>query len=183
MNLPNKLSIVRVLCVPLIVFFMMMPDRTFQWIALVLFLLASLTDYLDGHIARKQGLITDFGRFIDPIADKLLVLSTMIMQVYQGFLPPWAVVIILARELSVDGLRLIAVTNNTVIAASKLGKIKTVSQMLLIIWIMVFQQSVFTHWSGLILFLFAVFMTLLSGVDYFRKTRHSFILPDLFFCE
>lgn len=144
MNLPNKLSILRVLSIPVIVTFMMIQDRTCQWIALALFILASFTDYLDGHIARKHGLITDFGRFIDPIADKLLVLSTMIMLIYQGFLPPWAVIIILARELSVDGLRLIAVTKKTVIAASPLGKIKTVTQMILIIWTMV-ERIVFQH--------------------------------------
>ncbi len=169
MNLPNKLSILRVLSIPVIVTFMMIQDRTCQWIALALFILASFTDYLDGHIARKHGLITDFGRFIDPIADKLLVLSTMIMLIYQGFLPPWAVIIILARELSVDGLRLIAVTKKIVIAASPLGKIKTVTQMILIIWTMALQRSVYSHWTGLVLLILAVFMTLLSGVDYFRK--------------
>ncbi len=174
MNLPNKLSIIRMLCIPVIVALMMIQDRTCQWIALVVFLLASLTDYLDGHIARKYNLVTDFGRFIDPIADKLLVLSTLIMLVYQGFFPPWAVVIILSRELSVDGLRLIAATKHTVIAAGPLGKIKTVSQMILIIWIMSLQRSVFSHWTGIVLLVIAVGMTLISGVDYFRRNSSVF---------
>jgi len=174
LNLPNKLSILRVLCIPVIVVLMMNPDRSCQWAALIFFVMASLTDFLDGHIARKRGLVTDFGRFIDPIADKLLVLSTMIMLIYQGFLPPWAVIIILARELSVDGLRLIAVTKNTVIAASPLGKMKTVSQMLLIICIMILQRPAFSHWAGSILLILAVVMTLISGVDYFRRNIYVF---------
>ena len=174
MNLPNKLSIIRMLCIPVIVVLMMVQDRTCQWIALIVFLLASLTDYLDGHIARKYNLVTDFGRFIDPIADKLLVLSTLIMLVYQGFFPPWAVVIILSRELSVDGLRLIAATKHTVIAAGPLGKIKTVSQMILIVWIMSLQRSVFSHWTGIVLLVIAVGMTLISGVDYFRRNSSVF---------
>ena len=95
MNLPNKLSVLRVLCVPFIVVLMMIPDRDWQWASLGLFVLASFTDYLDGHIARKHHLITDFGKFIDPVADKLLVLSTLIMLIYRGVMPAWAVVVIL----------------------------------------------------------------------------------------
>lgn len=174
MNLPNKLSILRVLCIPLIVVVMLVPDRNWQWAALALFVLASVTDFLDGYIARKHHLITDFGKFIDPVADKLLVLSTLIMLVYQSFMPAWAVVIILARELSVDGLRLIAVTKGKVIAAGPLGKIKTTLQMFLIIWMLALQQSVFSHWTGITLFALALGMTLLSGIDYFYRNRSIF---------
>lgn len=174
MNLPNKLTFLRVALIPLIVLMLSLTPEWCRWTALGLFVIASLTDYLDGHIARKYNLVTDFGRFIDPIADKLLVLSTLIMLVYQGFFPPWAVVIILSRELSVDGLRLIAATKHTVIAAGPLGKIKTVSQMILIIWIMSLQRSVFSHWTGIVLLVIAVGMTLISGVDYFRRNSSVF---------
>ena len=133
MNLPNKLSILRVCCIPLLVLLMYLTPAWCHWAALAVFLFASWTDYLDGHIARKQKIITDFGKFIDPVADKLLVLSTLIMLIYRGFMPAWAVVVILTRELCVDGLRLIAVTKGKVIAAGPLGKIKTVLQMFMII--------------------------------------------------
>ena len=174
MNLPNKLSILRVLCIPLIVIVMLIPDRDWQWAALGLFVIASFTDFLDGYIARKYQLVTDFGKFIDPVADKLLVLSTMIMLIDRGLIPAWAVVIVLARELSVDGLRLIAVTKGKVIAAGPLGKIKTILQMIMIIWALTLQQPVLFHWSGLILFISAVGMTLISGVDYFIRNRSVF---------
>ena len=174
MNLPNKLSILRVLCIPLIVIVMLIPDRDWQWAALGLFVLASFTDFLDGHIARKYQLITDFGKFIDPVADKLLVLSTMIMLIHRELMPAWAVVIVLARELSVDGLRLIAVTKGKVIAAGPLGKIKTTLQMLMIIWTLSLQQHVFSHWTGITLFILAIGMTLVSGVDYFIRNHTVF---------
>ena len=174
MNLPNKLSILRVLCIPLIVIIMLIPDRNWQWAALALFVLASFTDFLDGHIARKYQLITDFGKFIDPVADKLLVLSTLIMLIHRGLMPAWAVVIVLARELSVDGLRLIAVTKGKVIAAGPLGKIKTTLQMCMIIWILALQLHVFSHWTGITLFVLAIGMTLVSGVDYFVRNHNVF---------
>jgi len=173
-NLPNKLSILRVLCIPLIVIIMLIPDRNWQWAALALFVLASFTDFLDGHIARKYQLITDFGKFIDPVADKLLVLSTLIMLIHRGLMPAWAVVIVLARELSVDGLRLIAVTKGKVIAAGPLGKIKTTLQMCMIIWILALQLHVFSHWTGITLFVLAIGMTLVSGVDYFVRNHNVF---------
>ena len=174
MNLPNKLSILRVLCIPVIVVLMLMPERDWQWVALALFLLASFTDYLDGHIARKHGLVTDFGKFIDPVADKLLVLSTLIMLIHRNLMPAWAVVVVLTRELCVDGLRLIAATKGKVIAAGPLGKIKTVTQMILITWSLALQLPVTSHWSGIVLLAVAVGMTLISGVDYFRRNLSVF---------
>ena len=174
MNLPNKLSILRVLCVPVIVVLMLLEGREWQWAALAVFLLASFTDYLDGHLARKHQLITDFGKFIDPVADKLLVLSTLIMLIHRDLMPAWAVVIVLTRELCVDGLRLIAATKGKVIAAGPLGKIKTVTQMILISWTIAFQIPVMSHWSGIILLVAAVGMTLISGVDYFRRNLSVF---------
>ncbi len=169
MNLPNKLSILRVLCIPLIVLFLYLTAPWCRWAALALFCLASFTDFLDGHIARKRQLITDFGKFIDPVADKLLVLSTMIMLVYRELLPAWLVVLILARELSVDGLRMIAVTKGKVIAAGMAGKIKTVSQMMLILFLLVTNLAAFSHWAGIALCVWVAVITLYSGVEYFRR--------------
>jgi CDP-diacylglycerol--glycerol-3-phosphate 3-phosphatidyltransferase len=168
-NLPNKLSIARVLCIPAITVLLYMNDDTCRLIAGVLFILGSLTDLLDGHIARKYNLITDFGKFIDPVADKLLVLSTMIMLVYRELLPAWLVVLILARELSVDGLRMIAVTKGKVIAAGMAGKIKTVSQMMLILFLLVTNLAAFSHWAGIALCVWVAVITLYSGVEYFRR--------------
>ena len=174
MNLPNKLSVLRVLCIPAIVVLMLLPGDGCRWASAALFALASFTDYLDGHIARSRNLITDFGKFIDPVADKLLVLSAMVMLCHLGLLPGWAVVIVLARELSVDGLRLIAVTKGKVIAAAKLGKWKTFIQMLLVLFLMIFRIPVFSHWTGIVLFTAAIGLTIVSGVEYFRKNRSLF---------
>ncbi len=169
MNLPNKLSILRVCCIPVIVGLLYGSAPWCRWTALAVFCLASFTDYLDGYLARKHHLITDFGKFIDPVADKLLVLSTMIMLIHRGLLPAWLVVLIISRELSVDGLRMIAVTKGKVIAAGMAGKIKTVSQMILIIFLLAFDLPAFTHWVSAVLAVWVAVITLYSGVEYFRK--------------
>ena len=171
MNLPNKLSITRVCCIPAIVLLMYLPYDWSRWTALAIFLFASWTDYLDGKIARKNNLITDFGKFIDPVADKLLVLSTMIMLIYMQLMPAWMVILILARELAVDGLRLIAVTKGKVIAAGPAGKLKTASQMMFIILMMVMRIPAESHWLPLILMIWVMLITVYSGVDYFLKNR------------
>ncbi len=175
MNLPNKLSLLRICCIPLIVLLLAMPASWCRWTALIVFILACLTDFLDGHIARKQQIITDFGKFIDPVADKLLVLSTMIMLISRLQLPAWTVILILARELSVDGLRLIAVTNGKVIAAGPAGKLKTASQMLMIIVLLVFNIPAASHPITLILLIWVLAITIYSGVDYFLKNRSLLI--------
>ncbi len=170
MNLPNRLSILRVLCIPVMVGLLYSAAPWARWAALGVFVFASFTDFLDGHIARKHNLVTDFGKFIDPVADKLLVLSAMIMCVFLGLFPAWAVIVILARELAVDGLRMIAVTHGTVIAAGPAGKLKTTSQMILIIWMLALRLSVYAHWTGIVLLAWVVLITLYSGFDYFRHS-------------
>ena len=135
MNLPNKLTMLRIILVPFFVLFMTIeasPVNTF--IALVVFVIASLTDMLDGKIARKYGLVTNFGKLMDPLADKVLVMSAMLCFVSSGWAPAWIVIVILTREFLVTSLRLIAAGEGTVIAADKWGKIKTVTQMIWIIW-------------------------------------------------
>lgn len=135
MNLPNKLTIFRVILIPFFVFVLLFnPDSmTFRLIAEAIFVVASLTDMLDGKIARKYNLVTNFGKFMDPLADKLLVCSAMICLIETKQLPAWIVIIIVAREFIISGFRLIAAENGIVIAANMWGKLKTVSQMIMII--------------------------------------------------
>ncbi|HPJ01412.1 MAG TPA: CDP-diacylglycerol--glycerol-3-phosphate 3-phosphatidyltransferase [Candidatus Limiplasma sp.] len=175
MNLPNKLTLLRVLAIPVIVTFLLLNTPVFRIAAIVLFVLACLTDWLDGHIARKQGIVTVFGKFLDPVADKLLVLSTMITLAGLGQLPAWVCVLVLFRELMVDGLRMIAVQKGVVIAAGKLGKIKTVSQMVLVVTVLLNFQFIMDLRIDWALIAVVVIMTVWSGVDYFRKNRMVFV--------
>ena len=174
MNLPNKLSIIRVALIPVIVVLLYQQSDACRIIAGALFIIASLTDFLDGYIARKYNLVTNFGKFIDPVADKLLVLTTLIMLLHRGQTEAWIIIIILCRELAVDGLRLVAVTQEKVIAASPFGKIKTTCQMIMITAAILLNQSAFSTWYMIILTAAAVVMTLFSAVDYFVKNRAVF---------
>jgi CDP-diacylglycerol---glycerol-3-phosphate 3-phosphatidyltransferase len=169
MNLPNKLSLTRVALIPVMVALMYPQTEVCNILATIVFAVAAFTDFLDGHIARKQHIVTDFGKFVDPVADKLLVLSALIMLIQHGVMLAWVTVVILARELCVDGLRMIAVTHGQVIAAGKLGKIKTVSQIVLILWLMISRQPVMRNWISGILTLWVLVITLWSGIDYFVK--------------
>lgn len=138
MNLPNKLTLLRILIVPFLILVMLLPEftsfpaDTSAWIAAVLFIIAGITDTFDGRIARARHLITDFGKFMDPIADKLLTCSCFIMLTYTGKLHPVATIIFIARELIISGFRLVAAAKGVVIAADSLGKIKTLLQMIFI---------------------------------------------------
>ena len=174
MNLPNKLSIIRVALIPVIVILLYQQSDACHIIAGALFIIASLTDFLDGFIARKYNLVTNFGKFIDPVADKLLVLTTLIMLLHRGQMEAWIIIIILCRELAVDGLRLVAVTQGKVIAASPFGKIKTTCQMIMITAAILLNQAAFSTWYMIILTVAAVVMTLFSAVDYFMKNRAVF---------
>ena len=176
MNLPNKLSVARVLCIPAIIALLYGSAPVCRYIAAALFIIGCLTDFLDGRIARKQNLVTDFGKFIDPVADKLLVLTTMIMLVHLGQMPAWVVIIILCRELAVDGLRKVAVTKGQVIAAGPLGKWKTACQMLLISAMLILNLSVFDAWPLTVLAGIVVLLTLFSAVDYF--VRNASVLAE-----
>jgi len=164
----------RVMCIPVIVLLLYLPEAGCRLAAGILFILASLTDYLDGHIARKHHLVTDFGKFIDPVADKLLVLTTLIMLVHRQQMEAWIVIIVLSRELAVDGLRMVAVGQGKVIAASMFGKIKTTCQMILIIACIMLDAHVFSAWYMIVMTAVTVLMTLFSAVDYFAKNRSVF---------
>lgn len=171
MNLPNKLTVTRVLAIPFIIVAMYINTAWSNILAAILFCIASFTDFLDGYLARKNKIVTDFGKLLDPIADKLLVLSTLIMLIDCKLMFAWPVVLILARELAVDGLRSIAASKGQVIAAGKLGKIKTCSQIALILWLMISRIPVGNHVIGIILLVWVCFITLWSGVDYFYRNK------------
>jgi CDP-diacylglycerol--glycerol-3-phosphate 3-phosphatidyltransferase len=173
MNLPNKLTILRVILIPFFVFFLLMPDVTpySNYIAVAIFIVASLTDMLDGKIARKYNLVTNFGKFMDPLADKLLVCSALICLVNNGQLAAWIVIIIIAREFIISGFRLVASDNGIVIAASYWGKFKTVSQMLMVIVLILdIPHPVFVL-LGTVLKYLALILTVVSLIDYIYKNK------------
>ncbi len=183
MNLPNKLTMLRIILIPVFVVLFIAGEaipNNMIW-ALVIFSLAAITDQLDGHLARKNNQVTSFGKLADPLADKLLTISALIcfVEAKVDYLPGWAVIVIIGRELIVTGIRMIALTDNTVIAASMWGKAKTVSQLVTIIAIMFdmimkgFGYDKLFVWGGvpvmLILIIVMVALTLISGVDYVKK--------------
>ena len=180
MNLPNKLTVLRVCTIPFFVFFMEIEclGRWGSFIAVLLFVIASITDALDGHIARKHNLVTNFGKFMDPLADKLLVSAALICLV--GRIPAWVVVVIISRELIISGFRTIAADNGIVIAASMWGKVKTVFQMIMIIWLILDLNWFVEEYIidiplydilGNILVVISLILTIVSMVDYIYKNK------------
>ena len=170
MNLPNKLTVLRIIMVPFFVFFMLTDagGAANKWIALVIFCVASLTDMLDGKIARARGLVTNFGKFMDPLADKLLVCSAMICLIPLGKLTAWFVIVIIAREFIISGFRLVASDNGIVIAASYWGMFMTVSQMFMVIVMIMDLGGVFDV-IGTVLMWAALILTIVSLIDYIAK--------------
>ena len=180
MNLPNKLTVLRVIMVPFFVFFMLtdVGGAANKWIALALFVIASLTDMLDGKIARKYNLVTNFGKFMDPLADKLLVCSAMICLIPTGKLNTAIVIIIIAREFIISGFRLVASDSGIVIAASYWGKFKTTFQMLMIIVLFLDLGGIFDL-IGQILTWAALILTVVSLVDYLVKNKSVILEGDI----
>ena len=175
MNLPNKLTIFRVILV--IPFVALMLNGYDLW-AVAVFIIASLTDLLDGKIARKYNLITDFGKFMDPLADKLLVCAAMICLVVMGRLPAWMVIVIISREFIISGFRLVASDNGVVIAASYWGKFKTTFQMLMIIVLILNLGGVFDM-IGLVLTWIALILTVVSLIDYLVKNKQVILEGEI----
>ncbi len=173
MNLPNKLTIFRIILIPFFVVFMLIPNTSGynRYIADVIFIVASLTDMLDGKIARKYNLVTNFGKFMDPLADKLLVCAAIICLVATNQLPAWVVIIIVSREFIISGFRLIASDNGIVIAASMWGKFKTVSQMVMIIILVAQIPLSFFDILGTIMIYLALILTVVSLIDYIVKNK------------
>ena len=170
MNLPNKLTLLRVFMIPIFVVFMLVDITPFDnWIALAVFILASLTDLLDGKLALKYNLVTNFGKFMDPLADKLLVCSAMICLVEMHIIPAWIVIIIIAREFIISGFRLIASDNGVVIAASYWGKFKTVFQMVMIC-LMIANIPALRLLTDIVMWV-ALILTIVSLIDYLWKNK------------
>lgn len=170
-QIPNVLTIGRILFIPLFILILTLGhSQGSHLLAAIIFAVASVTDYLDGYLARKWNVVSNFGKFADPMADKLLVMSAFIMLIELGMAPAWVVAIIICRELAVTGLRLLLVeTGGTVLAAAMPGKIKTFSQMFAIIFLLL-------HWNliGQLLLYIALFFTIYSGYDYFKGSAYLF---------
>ena len=169
-NIPIFLTILRVILIPFFVLAFYLPIPSAPFITTLIFFIAGVTDWFDGYLARKWNVVSNFGKFADPMADKLLVMSAFIMLIELGMAPAWVVAIIICRELAVTGLRLLLVeTGGTVLAAAMPGKIKTFSQMFAIIFLLL-------HWNliGQLLLYIALFFTIYSGYDYFKGSAHVF---------
>lgn len=172
MNLPNKLTILRVILIPFFLVFLMTENiPAGKWIALAIFLVASLTDCLDGYIARKYHLITNFGKFMDPLADKLLVDSALIAFVGMGRIRTWIVIVIIAREFIISGFRLVASDNGVVIAAGWWGKVKTVVQMVMILVLIANFGGRAAYLAEQTLIYAALVLTVVSLLDYLVRNK------------
>ncbi|MBM7624811.1 CDP-diacylglycerol--glycerol-3-phosphate 3-phosphatidyltransferase [Sporohalobacter salinus] len=177
MNLPNKLTLLRIILVPIFMFFLLFNpagEATVytRYLAVAVFTMAAITDGLDGYIARKQNLVTRFGKFIDPLADKLLISAALVALVDMGEISSWAAIIIIGREFAITGLRVVAASDGIVISASKLGKYKTTLQIIAIIAIIInLPYSLALIWL-------AVLLTIISGLDYLWKGREV-IMPNV----
>ena len=173
MNTPNKLTVARMIMVPFLVVFLLTGwgGEANRYISLILFVAASITDWFDGYLARKNHLVTNFGKFMDPLADKLLACSAMICMIELGRLPAWFVIIIIGREFIISGFRLIAAENGIVIAANYWGKFKTVSQMIMIILLILhFDLSVFVILEQIFIWL-SLALTVISLMTYIWQNR------------
>ena len=177
MNLPNKLTIFRVILIPFFVFFLLAPyfPEYGKYIATAIFIVASLTDMADGKIARKYNLVTNFGKFMDPLADKLLVCSAMICLVEIDRLAAWIVIVIIAREFIISGFRLVASDNGIVIAASYWGKFKTTFQMIMIILLILNIDYPYSNIVNMVIMYIALALTIISLLDYIIKNYKVFI--------
>lgn len=188
MNLPNRITLFRVILIPVFVFLLLFnidttitivygnPIKYNVFLAALLFIFASITDFIDGYIARKYNLITNMGKFLDPLADKLLVGSAFIVMIELGIIPSWMVVCVIAREFAVTGLRLLAVEQGEVIAAGLLGKLKTITQLVAIILILL-GNPIFNYWQipfDKIILWISTILTIASGLEYFKNSLHVF---------
>jgi CDP-diacylglycerol--glycerol-3-phosphate 3-phosphatidyltransferase len=170
-NLPNSLTLFRVACIPVIVILLFFPHKAISFLAALVFGLASISDLLDGFLARRQQLVTTFGKFLDPLADKLIVSAALIMLIHLGRAPAWMVVVIVGRELAITGLRSMAVSEGKVISADELGKKKMVFQIVAILGLLLHYEyfGINLHAVGMFFLWLAVILTLWSGFNYFRR--------------
>ncbi len=178
LSLPNGLTIVRILAIPIILILLFSPGRPFQWITAFLFLSVSLTDMLDGYLARRRKMVTTLGKFLDPLADKLLIVTTLITLMMAREVPLWMVLIIVGREIAVTGLRGIAATQEIIISASSLGKYKTTFEVAAIFVLILNGEffSIHVHQIGMGLLWVALILSVISGIDYFKRFLKSVIV-------
>lgn len=171
MNLPNKLTMGRVICVPIFVVLYLLG---YSWAAFAVFIIASLTDLMDGKIARKRNLVTNFGKIMDPLADKVLVYAAFSLFVQKGIMPGWMLIVILAREFAIAGMRTVAASEGTVIAAGMTGKIKTVFQMIAVPLLIISPVHKYIAVAGQIFLWASLVMTVVSGTEYILKNKQVF---------
>jgi len=170
-NLPNAISLLRIFTAPILILLLISPDKKTNLIAAIVFAVASLTDWLDGYLARKMGLETTFGKFLDPLADKLLIATALVMLIPMGRVPVWMAALIIGREIAVTGLRAVVSREGVIISASRLGKYKTVFQIVSVIALLVHYKflGIDFHIVGTAFLWIALVFTLWSGVDYFVR--------------
>ena len=178
LSLPNGVTILRILAIPLILALLFYMGRGYQLLTALLFLGAAVTDTLDGYLARRRGLVTTLGKFLDPLADKLLIVTTLIALIPAREIPVWMVIVIVGREIAITGLRGIAVSQDLIISASTLGKYKTVFEAASIFFLILDGSYFFINFRpiGLVLLWVALGIAVVSGVDYFRKYLKSIII-------
>lgn len=181
MNIANKITLFRVFLVPIFMIVLYSDFPNSQYIAGVIFIIASLTDTLDGYLARSRNLVTNFGKFLDPLADKILVSAALISLVGMDKIPAWTVVVVIAREFTITGFRVIAASEGVTIAASPLGKFKTITQLISII-LLLFNNFFFNSLNipmDKITYYICIFFTIVSGIDYLYKNKNSLKLDDI----
>ncbi|NDV27241.1 CDP-diacylglycerol--glycerol-3-phosphate 3-phosphatidyltransferase [Desulfovibrio sp. JC010] len=179
-NLANSLTLGRILAVPLIVVLLYYPNKLTMFLAAFVFFLASLTDFFDGYVARRSNQVTNLGKFLDPLADKLLICSTLIMLSYMGYVSGWISVVIVCRELAVTGLRAIAVDMGLVLAADKFGKLKTVTQSFALGPLLLHYPyfGIDMHDLGMWILYAAVFLTVFSGANYMYNLHKVWLTSE-----
>ena len=176
MNLANKITLVRLFLIPVFVIIFMISGRDMN-IAAIVFIIASLTDAVDGHIARSRNMITNFGKFTDPLVDKVLTMAAFLVLVEDNTIPAWPVIIIISRELIITGFRTLAADSGITIAASVWGKAKTTSQMISLVMLLLNVPSL--NKAGIFVFYIAVILTVISGVDYIVKNKKVLDLENI----
>lgn len=176
MNIANKVTTARMILVPVFVVLYLVFGKMYN-VAALLYAIASLTDALDGHLARSRNLVTTFGKFMDPLVDKILTMAGFVLLTSTNIIPSWAVILIISRELIITGLRTLAASNNITIAASKGGKAKTMSQCVSTVMLLINNQTI--NSIGIIIFYIAVVLTVISGIDYLAKNKKVLNLDDI----